>query len=126
MPNEAEHLRKAIHNENYYLSFDIDNTPYLDWVVNGIFYSAIHYIECYFAKQNHHSQKHAERTSLIRDDDILGKYIFKKYRSLKDDSENGRYHMKSFTPGEIRQYIIPQLSDIKLFLKKYIPQIKLD
>jgi hypothetical protein len=49
MPADLEHLHRAEHNEESYLSFDLITTPYLDWVVNGIFYSALHYIESYLA-----------------------------------------------------------------------------
>jgi len=125
MPNKIEHLSKAEYNENYYQYFDLVNTPYLDWVVNGVFYSALHYIESYLATQNNHPATHADRNAYIREDPNLGRYIFKKYTSLKDDSESGRYYMKSFTPGEIQQFIIPNLYYIKEYLQKYIPQIRL-
>ncbi|MBM4294014.1 MAG: hypothetical protein FJ126_03810 [Deltaproteobacteria bacterium] len=125
MPSESEHLNKAEYNERYYLSFDLDSTPYLDWVVNGIFYSAVHYIETYLAIKGKHPTSHGERNADIRDDENLGRDIFKKFISLKDDSEAGRYYMQNFTPRDIRQYIIPQVDDIKQYLKKYVPQIRL-
>jgi len=125
MPEDSEHLHKAEHNEDFYLSFDLTTTPYLDWVVSGIFYSALHYIESYLATQEKHSQNHADRNANIRDDQNLGIDIFKKFNALKDDSENGRYLMKVFTPGEIRQFIMPNLYEIKEYLKQYIPQIRL-
>jgi len=125
MSTELEHLHKAEYNERFYLSFDLDNTPYRDWVVNGIFYSAVHYIESYFATQGKHSKNHADRNAEISGDPNLGRHIYKKFKPLKDDSENGRYFMKVFTPGEIKQYIIPNLYAIKEYLQKYIPQIRL-
>lgn len=125
MSSEAQHLNKAEYNESFYQSFDLGSTPYLDWVVNGIFYSAVHYIESYLAIQKKHPTTHGQRNADIRDDQNLGRYIFKKFNSLKDDSEAGRYLMKSFSPGEIRQYVIPQLYEIKEYLKKFIPQIRL-
>jgi hypothetical protein len=125
MPTDLQHLHKAEHNEAFYLSFDLGSTPYLDWVVNGIFYSAVHYLESYLATQQKHSQTHGDRNANIRDDPNLGRDIFKKFNSLKDDSENGRYFIKVFTPGEIQQYIIPNLYAIKEYLQKYIPQIRL-
>jgi hypothetical protein len=54
----------------------------------------------------------------------LDNTFFRKYKSLKDDSEGARYYMQKFTPGEI-QLIISQLHDIKDYLKKYIPEIQL-
>ncbi|MBU4357123.1 MAG: hypothetical protein KJ822_17555 [Proteobacteria bacterium] len=124
MASKLEHLSKAEHNENFYQSFDFNSTPYLDWVVNAIFYSAVHYIESYLAIQEKQPITHAERKSDIKDDNNLGLYIFRKYRSLKDDSEGARYYMQRFTPGEI-QLLISQLYDIKDYLKKYIPEIQL-
>lgn len=125
MPTDAEHLHKAEHNEAFYLSFDLVATPYLDWVVTGIFYSALHYIESYLATQGKQSQTHADRNKNIEDDPNLGRDIYNKFKHLKDDSENGRYLMKVFTPGEIKQYIIPNLYGIKEHLQNYIPQIRL-
>lgn len=124
MPNKSEHLSKAEYNENFYQSFDLHSTPYLDWVVNGIFYSAVHYIESYLAIQGKHPKTHGQRNLEVRDDQNLGTDIFRKYKSLKDDSEGGRYYMQSFTLGEIR-LIMSQLYDIKDCLKRYIPEIKL-
>jgi len=124
MSSKLEHLSKAEHNENFYQSFDINTTPYLDWVVNGIFYSAIHYIESYLISQGKSRQTHWERTDDIRNDNNLDNIFFRKYKSLKDDSEGGRYNMQTFTPGEI-QLMIRQLYDIKDYLKRYVPEIKL-
>jgi len=125
MPSKMEHLRKAEYNERFYESFDLATTQYLDWVVNGIFYSALHYIESYLATHNTHPPIHAIRNAEIRDDTNLGLYIFRRFNSLKDDSEDGRYRLKEFTPGEIQQHIIPKLYEIKEYLQKYIPEIRL-
>lgn len=125
MPTELEHLAKAEHNEEFYLSFDLNTTPYLDWVVNGTFYSALHYIESYLATQGRNPENHGQRNAEIRDDPNLGRYIFNRFSALKDDSEGGRYRMQVFTPGEIKQDIIPKIDQIKEHLKKYIPQIRL-
>lgn len=125
MLNELEHLNKAEYNEKFYQSFDLNTTLYLDWVVNGIFYSAVHYIDSYLSMQQKHPTTHGQRYADIRDDQNLGRYVFKKFNSLKDDSESGRYYMKNFTPGEIRQYVIVKFYEIKEYLQKYIPQIRL-
>lgn len=125
MSTDLDHLRKAEYNEEFCLSFDLDSTPYLDWVVNGVFYSALHYIESYLATQGKHPITHGMRNAEIKNDPNLGRDIFRKINSLKDDSESGRYLMKNFTPGEIRQFIIPELDNIKTYLKQYIPQIRL-
>lgn len=124
MPSQKEHIEKARHNERFFSSFDIKATPFLDWVVSGIFYSALHYVDSYLSIKGEHPLTHGQRTPLIhaaRPD--LGRSFFRDYRSLKDDSEQGRYNMRVFTPDEIRRHILPLLNDIKTHLKRFIPEI---
>ena len=124
MSNRKDHIDKARHNERFFSSFDIDTTPFLDWVVNGIFYSALQYLDCYLANQNKHPGNHSVRNSEIRADPVgLGRSFFKQYMHLKDDSEEGRYNMRVFVPDEVRNDILPLLSKIKTHLKKYIHDI---
>ena len=123
MPSQKDHINKARHNEQFLSSFDIDTTPFLDWVVNGVFYSALHYLDCYLANKGKHPGEHRERIRLIWNEPYLGKPFFRLYRPLKDDSEEGRYNMRAFTPDEIRGDIIPLLNDIKTHLKRYVPEI---
>jgi hypothetical protein len=124
MPSQKDHINKARHNEQFVLSLDIDTTPFLDWVVNGIFYSAIHYLDCYLSNQGKHPGDHGERIRLIWGERNLGKMFFRLYRPLKDDSEEGRYNMRVFLPEEIRKDILPLLNSIKIHLRTYIPEIK--
>jgi hypothetical protein len=124
MPNRTEHIDKARHNERFFSSFDINTTPFLDWVVNGIFYSALHYVDSYLSTRGEHPLTHGERTPFIhaaRPD--LGRSFFRDYMSLKDDSEEGRYNMRVFTTEEIRLHIMPLLNNIKVHLKSFIPEI---
>lgn len=122
MPSLTAHLNKAKHNEDFFRSFDLDNTPFLDWVVSGIFYTALHYIDSYLAQKNKHPNTHKDRNDDIRYDPHLPQ-IFRPYRQLKDDSEGARYRMQKFTPDEIRSQILPQLDSIKNFLRQFIGQI---
>jgi hypothetical protein len=126
MPDNVEHLKKAEHNEAFFNSLEIDKTPYLDWLVNGIFYSAIHYIEAYLAIENKHSESHSARNIFIEEDPNLGRRFFRDlYRALRDDCYGGRYLMRVFTPDEIKKYLIPNFEQIKQYLQQYIPQIKM-
>lgn len=124
MPNQKEHIDKARHNEKFFTSFDINTTPFLDWVVNGIFYSALHYLDSYLASKGENPGKHSKRISLIHNDPHLGSPFFRLFMFLKHDSEGGRYNMRVFTPDEIRKDILPLLDKIKVYLKKYIPEIQ--
>ncbi len=123
MPNSKEHIAKARHNERFCLSFDLASTPYLDWVVNGIFYSAVHYVDSYFATIAQHPRDHGARHHLINANAKLGNPLFKLYRSLKDDSEDARYDTRIFTTDEVRRDIMPLLNHLKNHLKQYVPQI---
>lgn len=119
MPRLQEHLDKAKHNENYYQSFNLDNTPYLDWVVNGIFYSAVHYVDAYFATIRFHPRDHQRRIDRILQDNNLGRnFYINYYRPLDQHSRSGRYNMKVFTSIEVRQDIIPLLSGVKQHLQQ--------
>jgi hypothetical protein len=123
MPSQKDHINKARHNEQFLSSFDIDTTPFLDWVVNGVFYSALHYLDCYLANKGKHPGEHRERIRLIWNEPYLGKPFFRLYRPLKDDSEEGRYSVRVFVPEEIRKDILPLLNDIKTYLRTYNPEI---
>ena len=123
MPTKKEHIEKARYNEQFFSFFDINTTPFWDWVVNGIFYSALHYVDSYLAVNGENPGKHRERIRLIQGDPNLGQLIFFHYMSLKDDSEGGRYNMKVFLSDEITNDILPSLNSIKTHLKKYIPEI---
>jgi len=123
MPSREDHINKARHNEQFCSSFDLNRTPFLDWVVNGIFYSALHYLDSFFAIKGKHPGDHQERIRLIRTERDLGRTFFQLYRPLKDDSEEGRYNMRAFTPDEIREHIMPLLNSIKTHLKRYVPEI---
>jgi hypothetical protein len=120
MPRLQEHLDKAEHNENYYQSFDLDNTPYLDWVVNGIFYSAVHYVDAYFATNKFHPDTHRKRIRHIQLDKNLGRdFYINWYKPIDQHSRAGRYNMKVFTTIEVRQDIIPLLSGVKQHLQQF-------
>jgi len=49
MPSSLTHKQQAQHNEEFIASFDLDATPYLDWVVTAIFYAALHFVDSYLA-----------------------------------------------------------------------------
>ncbi|MBW1956442.1 MAG: hypothetical protein JRI83_12120 [Deltaproteobacteria bacterium] len=111
-----EHITKARHNENFIDSFDLDHSPFLDWAVNGIFYSALHYLDSYFAKRNMHPPNHTIRNQFINSTN-LDVVLYGAYRQLRDDSRDARYETRAFTPDEIRHDILPQLKVIKNCLR---------
>jgi len=123
MSSRKDHIDQAQHNEQFFSSFDISTTLFLDWVVSGVFYSALHYLDSYFAKKGKHPGDHQNRIRLIWAEPDLGRSFFRLYRPLKDDSEEGRYNMRVFAPEEIRRDILPLLNDIKTHLRRFVPEI---
>lgn len=123
MPSRKNHVDQARHNEQFFSSFYINTTPFLDWVVNGIFYSSLHYLDSYLANKGKHPGNHYERNTSINDDPDLGRSFFHLYMPLRDDSREARYNIRAFTPDEIRRDIMPLLNGIKTHLRRYIPEI---
>lgn len=120
MPSRNEHLGKAKHNENFYLSCDIDKTLYKDWVVAGVFYTALHLIDAHFALSNKHPFAHGMRDDWVRNDLRLSK-IWMDYRDLKEFRQKASYKIYNFTSQEIKDEVFPLLDSIKKFLQELPP-----
>ena len=120
MPNRTEHLAKAKHNEDFYLSFDIDSTLYKDWVVVGVFYTAVHFIDAHFALLNKHPFAHSMRDEWVKNDWRLSK-IWPDYRDLKEFRQKASYKTYNFTSQEIKDEVLPLLATIKHFLQGLPP-----
>ena len=119
MPDRIAHLKKAQHNENFYLSFDVEKTPYKDWVVVGVFYTALHFIDSYFALNNKHPFAHGMRDDWVRNDWRLSK-IWLDYRDLKEYRQKASYKVYEFSVQEIKNDIFPLLDSIKNYLQKLV------
>jgi hypothetical protein len=120
MPNRNDHLLKSKHNEDFYLSFDIGKTLYKDWIVVGIFYSALHLIDAHFALSNKHPFAHGMRDEWIRNDWRLSK-IWPDYRDLKEFRQKASYKIYDFTSQKIKDEVFPLLDSIKKFLQGLTP-----
>ena len=112
MPNQKAHLEKAQHNEAFVKTFDLDATPFIGWAITGMFYSALHYMEAYFAKLGSHSPDHRTRDSNIRRDGNL-RNLFFAYSDLKNFSVNARYTNKQFTALDVRGTLQPHLDLVR-------------
>lgn len=116
MPQKGEHIAKAAHDEQFAASLDLATTPYLDWVITALFYSALHYVEAYFATMKRHSADHRTRDSAIQRDSRI-RSLYNDYSELKNYSINARYYMVRFTEAEIRRNLFPRLDNIKARLQ---------
>ena len=112
MPQKQDHVAKAKHDEEFVSSLDLATSPYLDWAITALFYSALHYVEAYFATMKRHSPDHRTRDSAIqRDSKIRG--IYNDYSELKNFSINARYYMIPFSESDLRKNLLGRLANIK-------------
>jgi len=126
MPLLDEHLDKASHNEQFYGQFDIDTTAFLDWVVTGLFYCALHYIDAYLATKDIHPKKHAGPNSRNDSVEHMPEFhsIWPQYRALYDDSRDARYGFHPFGMRQFSAYEVVQLRDSDLAtLRTHILQL---
>src|ERR1022692_3590095 len=112
MPREDEHLQKAIHNESFADSLDLSERCNLEWAITALFYSAIHYIEAYFARCGVHCLDHNQRAREIDRDPSI-RLIFQDYRELQTLSTAARYSARVFAEREYRLHAKPSLQRIK-------------
>ncbi len=112
MPKKEEHIDWAKHDRNFWTSIDLDNTPFTDWVVTGMFYESLHWVEAFLDTKGYRSGGHPDRLrNMLLFISDLGT-IQADYNKLKQDSETGRYDCNRHTAEEARQFI-PFVDNIK-------------
>ena len=119
MGTKQQHLEKAQHNENFFNSFELDTTPYLDWIITGIFYSALHYIRAVASKYNFENiASYGELDNLFNRLSILKKSppIYQDYRQLKDDSRDARYEVTKLNKKDVQELRDQEFARIKTFV----------
>lgn len=107
MPSTDEHRTRAAQNLSFAQSFDLNTTPYLDWVVTAYFYAALHLVDALLAhKDNFHPDDHEVRRDCVKKRYYLCG-IRNEYRKLKDLSEDARYRLTTFTSLRVEREVIP-------------------
>ena len=102
MPSQREHAFQALHNREFLATFDLDNSPFLDWAVTVIFYTAVHLVEHFLAHQGQDLLSHQTRERFISQSADL-KPIWSVYRELKYQSGRARYLVARFQPDEVKK-----------------------
>ncbi|MBA7679279.1 hypothetical protein ES703_87568 [subsurface metagenome] len=120
MPTKDEHKGQAEHNRAFWESYNLDSTPYLDWVVIGLFYESVHWIEAYLDTKGEHSGGHPDRLRHIRRYGADIGTIRNDYEVLKIESENARYLCYKHNSTEISGDLIPVLDNIKSTIEKVL------
>ena len=104
MPSESQHLNQADRNESCFQSLtSLNPSRFTEWEVVTLFYSALHYMEAYLARNNKinpHPKKHAQRKTEISRHAELDS-IVENYFSLHDYSANARYELQTFSEAEV-------------------------
>ncbi|GFP25688.1 hypothetical protein HKBW3S43_01394 [Candidatus Hakubella thermalkaliphila] len=106
MPSQNEHIRKAIHNKSFFNAFELNTTPYVDWLVTILFYTSLHYVDSKLAQLNFHPDSHGQRRKYIWQTDL--KHIAEEYRLLENQCRNVRYFDTSDCT-HMRQRLIDEL-----------------
>ena len=119
MPQKDMHVAQAQHDRHFWESFDLDSTPYRDWVVTGIFYEAVHWVEAYLATKGDHPTTHGQRNHAMQRYGDLDP-ILADYDILKTDSENARYGCHGYSAHDIRNDLVPILSQIEAHVQPLI------
>lgn len=115
MPNKAEHINQAQHNEAFYQT--IDRAAYSDWAVTVTFYAALHYVDAFLATQagGIHPGSHGVRDPLVQRVAQL-RPLWNHYHRLKNRSRNARYNATRFTNEEVKRVFDDDLGAIKRHL----------
>ena len=102
MPSQREHAFQVLHNREFLDTLDLGDSPFLDWAVTVIFYTAVHLVEQFLAHKGQDLLSHETRERFISQSADL-KPIWSVYRELKYQSERARYLMARFQPDEVRK-----------------------
>jgi uncharacterized protein (UPF0332 family) len=107
VPTTQEHRFRAESNLRFAQSFDLDSTPFIDWVPTAYFYAALHWIDALLYHQDSiDPEDHEGRRELVKQKWYL-RGIRDEYRNLKDYSEDARYRLLTFTRRKIEDKVIP-------------------
>lgn len=115
------HLAQADHNRRFWSSFDLNSTPFVDWVVAGIFYEGVHWVEAFLSTRGEHSYDHKERLAAMKRNGTEMGPITADLEILKHESENARYRCYKHKPQDISRDLIPLVDNIKKHIRGSIP-----
>jgi len=121
MPTAEQHRRQAEHNKAFIQSFDLDTSPFLDWVVTAAFYTALHLVEWYLKTKGLTGRRdHQLRDAYIARTSEL-QPIYADYTELKFQSEASRYECVRFTPNFVKNDLLPRLHRLESHIKSLLP-----
>ncbi len=102
MRRDDLHLYKAKQNEDFADRLDRSTVVNTEWAVTSTFYSALHYVEAYFAKCNVKCENHADREQKFKSDARI-RVAWSPYSYLFQLSKLARYYTNGLPPEPYRQ-----------------------
>jgi hypothetical protein len=121
VPTTYEHLTRVTQNLEFAKSFDLDTTPYLDWVATAYFYAALHLVDALIWHiERGDPEDHTSRHTFLRKWYLTG--ISSEYRDLKHLSEDARYRLITMTKFKIENKIIPLFTEIQRHVMQILEQ----
>lgn len=120
MPALKKHIQQAEKNEEFFSSFNLKNTRFLDWAITALFYSALHYVDAYLATKSQHPFNHRDRGQWLTKEQNL-KYIYYDYEELKNRSEDARYKIVQFPPCFVSSLKAKEFTHVKSHIRSFIP-----
>ena len=120
MPKKEQHLVQADHNRDFWSGYDLDSTPFLDWVVTGIFYEGVHRVEAFLDTQGEHSDDHRQRLLTMSRYPARVEPIATDLEILKHESENARYRCYKYNPENITKDLVPVIDKIKTHIQSLL------
>ncbi len=111
MPNLADHILQARHNEEFYRA--TDKNVYSDWAMTAVYYAALHYIDALLAQVGVDDPGgHFARNREVGARAEL-RPIARFYFRLKNRSENARYYCYKFRLAELQRSYEGDLTAIR-------------
>lgn len=111
MPNVADHLLQARHNEAFYQL--TDRNVYSDWAMIVLFYAALQYVDALLARHGMIDPGGHD----VRDQEVHGRRelqpILRHYFRLKNRSRNARYYCARFPLAELERSYQGDLAAIR-------------
>ena len=112
MPREDQHQQRAERNEEFAESLDSTQAVQENWAVVAAFYSALHYVQTYFAKYSVEAATHDQRFDQIKRDKKL-QAALTSYKYLYTLSRTARYHCSGLPAEAYTKHAKPQLQAVK-------------
>ena len=118
MPTKEQHLEKARQSETVAAKFDLSVKAEVEWALIVYAYSALHYVEAYFATINKHWYRHGHRETAIKRD-VKIRDIYHDYEQLYKFGYDSRYDPTAFTRDDVAR-ALPYFTRVKTFLSRFV------